>query len=307
MPGPEVSRGRKQDSDPWCHHVGDEWLAANPVEIPGLPDTLKACLLPVTTSAETQNTSAHILALPAELLDHILTFLDKRDLIAAAGTSRMLRCHAQPLFRMYAGQDISWLWEIYESDGCPTSPDWPATWDPCNPPGLDTPDVPCATDKEEQEICNQITMEYPELANIENVIRTLNFLRREAILSSYRAKIDWSMREWEIFRANVTDWITRPPADHSTSKGAVDWVRLWHTFHPNTTQIAGIRNRARIWKECQRIVGHAITLRKHGAWEAKQKIVREVISYNRAEWWELEKQAMQEDSHRGFLRKRPWQ
>jgi hypothetical protein len=37
--------GKLDDTQPFLHHPGDEWMAANPVEIPGLPIILKSCLV----------------------------------------------------------------------------------------------------------------------------------------------------------------------------------------------------------------------------------------------------------------------
>lgn len=309
LPGAEILRGRKLENDPWCHHPGDEWLAANPVEVPGLSDTLANCSVTPKIDSKLQSASAYLFALPAELVDHVLSFLGQRDLIAAAGTCHLLRFHAQPLFKAYTIQDLSWFWELFEGEAYPTSPDWPATWDPCNPPGLDVPELPLglATAEEEKEICNQVIEDHPELIGVGNAVRTLNFLRREIILNPYRTKIEWSLREWDTFRADVTDWIRRPASSSHSDEGTLDWIRLWHSLHPSTTLYPGIRNRARIWKDCNRILDHRSRMREQGIWEAKQKIVQEVISYNRMEWWEREKEAMQDVSHTGFLRKQGWE
>lgn len=41
---PEVERARKRWDCPWHHLPGDEWLAANPVEIPGICRVLETCM-----------------------------------------------------------------------------------------------------------------------------------------------------------------------------------------------------------------------------------------------------------------------
>lgn len=306
---PELQRSRGDDNDPFSHHTGDEWLAANPVEIPGLQEVLKSCRVSATSAGIAKQSQSPLSTLPSELLDCIFALLDVRGLSAVAGTCRGLRDHAQLPFRQHVNMDLSWLWEISEGRQYPTSPDWPVTWDPCNPPGLVAPQFPPGLESEETEVAlwEQITADDPDMRAVGNAVRLVNSVRRETLLNPYRAQKEWSLREWHGFRASVADWIRNSSSNDRQRTESVDWIRLWHSLTPDKTSLLGIRNRARIWKDCVRILDYNTRLRVEGKWEAKQEVVREILSYNREEWWQLVRAMMDESGHSGFMRRRTWE
>jgi hypothetical protein len=79
LPCPEVARGR-QGQMVWCHQPGDEWLVANPVEIPQSYNLVESCFSSAALECATPHSHAHLLGLPAELIDHIMSFLKESDL-----------------------------------------------------------------------------------------------------------------------------------------------------------------------------------------------------------------------------------
>lgn len=304
LPCPEVARAR-QGAGLWCHQPGDEWLAANPVETPESYTSAASCFVSVDLEYTTQLSPACLLGLPAELIDHILSFLEEEELCQVAASCRRLRCHTQSFFKALAIEHLGWLWEIFEAEQYPTSPDWPATWDPCNPPGFAAPDLPYDLPSEEQEeaLWTQIVEDDPDMESVGNAAKAFNRSRREAILGPHRARTEQSIGEWREFRERVANWICRLPLDKDrvVARG-LDWARLWRLFHPNTTQIPGIRNRARIWTDCQRIVDYMVRLRNQGAMDAKNQVVRELISDNEDQWWHHALQTIHDPHHNGFLR-----
>lgn len=303
LPCPEVARGR-QDHGVWCHQPGDEWLAANPVEIPESCSLVQSCFRPVDVECVSQHSQARLLRLPAELIDHIMSFLTESDLSTVAATCRKLRCHTQSFFKALAVEHMGWLWEVFEAERYPVSPDWPATWDPCNPPGLVVPDLPCDLASEEQEnaLWAEIVKDDPDMENVGNAVKASNSSRRTAILEPYREKAAQSLQEWRNFRGRVADWICRLPLSEDRVAHCLDWARLWHLFNPDTTSIPGIQNRARIWKDCERILDHNVGLREQGVMDAKREVVREVISYSREQWWDHAIARRHYRQNNGFLR-----
>lgn len=187
---PEVSRGQ-QDNAVWCHQRGDEWLAANPVDIPKSSSLIESCFSSAVFECTTQDSHARLLGLPAELINHIISFLEESDLMLVAATCRKLRQHTQSFFKALAVEHLSWLREVFEAKRYPSSPDWPVTWDPRNPPGLVVPDLPydLTSEDHENELWAEIVKDDPEIESVRNASKASNSLRREAIFSPYQAKV----------------------------------------------------------------------------------------------------------------------
>ncbi|EUC27423.1 hypothetical protein COCCADRAFT_111743 [Bipolaris zeicola 26-R-13] len=309
LSSPYPGIGRANEIDPFLHHVDNEWMVANPVEIPGLAEALKDCLISGTSGAVVQKIQSPLLELPAELLDNIFVFLNDLSVDAIAATCRTFRRHAQPLYRRRVTRDMSWLWEVLEGRPYPASPDWPVTWDPCNPPGLVPPELPLELKarKEEAEIWAQIIADDPNMSDVGSAAQLVNFIRREAILGSYRAKLDCSLHEWQNFRTEAEGWIcSLPPNGHQHTED-IDWVHLWHSFTSEKTLLPGIRNRVRIWRECERIASFIYRLRDSKKWGKSKELDREIMDDVNNPWWEEAFGAMQDMLHVGFLRKREWE
>jgi hypothetical protein len=280
---------RKEDEDDFFHHqAGKEWMAANPVEIPELEKVLGECLDHSTPKTVARQSQSHLFVLPAELIDHVFALLDVPDLLAMAGSCRTLRYHAQPFFRRRVlNKDCSWLWEISEGGQYPASPDRPVNWDPCNTPGLTpTPPLELGTEETEAKVWAQIVADDPEMSAISDTVRLFNSQRRETISSLYRAQSEESLRDWQDFRVNVADWIRLLPPKVNCSIRNVDWVRLWLTFLPHKTAFPGIRNRARIWEDCERILDLNARFREHDFWDSMQEVTHTVLGDIRNTWWE---------------------
>lgn len=280
--------GRIDLGYPFVHQAGNEWLAANPVEIPELEKVLGECLDYSTPGTVAQQSQSHLFVLPAELIDQVFALLDVPDLFAMAGSCRTLRYHAQPFFRRRVlNKDLSWLWEISGGRQYPASPDRPVNWDPCNTPGLaPTPPLELGAEETEAKIWAQIIADDPEMSAIGDTVRSFNAQRRETISNLYRAQSEESLRDWQEFRMNVADWIRLLPLEGNHSTRIVDWVRLWHTFVPHRTSFPGIRNRARIWKDCERILDLNAKFREHDSWGSMQEITHAVLGDVRDNWWE---------------------
>ncbi|CAN9141991.1 unnamed protein product [Alternaria sp. RS040] len=203
-----------------------------------------------------------------------------------------------------AVEHMGWLWEAFEAERYPNSPDWPMSWDPCNPPGLVVPDLPYDLETEEQEnaLWAQIIEEDPEMECFGNAVKTSNSSRREAILAPYRARAEHLLQEWRTFRDGVAEWICRLPLGGKHIGHDLDWARLWRLSNPDTTPIPGMRNRARIWKDCERILDYNVRLREQGVMDAKSEVVGEVLSENRQQWWSHATAGRHDSDHKGFLR-----
>ncbi|KAI8719961.1 F-box domain-containing protein [Fusarium sp. LHS14.1] len=276
---PEVERARKRWDCPWHHFPGDEWLAANPVEIPGICRVLETCMN-CADKGQAQLQNARLLALPTEVIHHILSFLDLPDLDTMARAFRRLYDLSQPIFKACVFRDIHWLWEICEGSEYPTSPDRPATWDPLCPPGLLPPELPIGLESKEAEdrLWAEIIEEDPEMDGAGNAVKALNSMRRDEIFGPYRAKQESSLHEWHTFRTSVEAWIRLAQGRTGSSIDGVDWRRMWWLFNPATTSLPGVHNRARIWNHCEQILDCVALAHKSGEIDNKQHDLLEKLS-----------------------------
>ncbi|KAK8104658.1 uncharacterized protein PG998_011691 [Apiospora kogelbergensis] len=252
---PQVERARERWDSPWRHLAGDEWLAANPVEIPGMYGALKACMSRPNGN-HTQQPAAGLLALPAEIIHCILSALDPIDVDTVVKTCGSLYEHAQPVFKGCLYRDMRWLWEVVEGSEYPASPDRPATWDPLCPSGQPLPTLPVGLESEEAEdaIWATIVAEDPEMEGAARAAKALNRLRREEIFGPYYARQESSLREWQSFRADVDAWVRSRRYGATLAKEKTNWRRLWWLCNSATTPLPGLRNRARIWDDCNQIM-----------------------------------------------------
>ncbi|EWG50059.1 hypothetical protein FVEG_09391 [Fusarium verticillioides 7600] len=256
---PQLQRARQQWDWPWCHIPGDEWLAANPVEIPGISRVLVSCMKDLNIKGYTEQTT-RLLTLPAETIQHTLSFLNITDLENAAKTCRAMFKLVQPIFRINVLRDMPWLWEVLESNEYPASRYCLPTWDPLCPLGMPPPTLPVGLESEEEEEDRWalILFEDPEMEEICNVTKAVNRQRREEIIAPYREKLKTLQQDWHSFRKNVEAWM-----HGRRERRDMNWRRVWLLFNPATSPLPGIRNRARIWKDCESIM-HFVALAHEG-------------------------------------------
>lgn len=258
----EISKAREHWDLPWRHDTGDEWLAANPVEVPGMNKILKSCLDVTLCQRATQREASVIGLLPKELLDQIFDLLSPTDINSVANTCYKMYQLTQSRFRDIVRKDMTWLWETLEGTEYPESPDRPVAWDPLCPLGIPPPTLPVGLEKEEaeEELWAEIIAEYPEMVEVANAVKMANAKRRDEILAPYEEKLESLSQTWRDFRAGVETWI----CSSQNHTDEVDWGRTWRLFDPKTTLLPGVRNRARIWEDCQQIMDHVASARESG-------------------------------------------
>ncbi|KAF5618352.1 hypothetical protein F52700_12301 [Fusarium sp. NRRL 52700] len=271
---PELQRARTQWDFPWLHIPGDEWLVANPVEIPGISPVLESCMKDLCIERYTQRTTG-LLALPAEIIHHVLSFLDVSDVDSTAKTCTAMFKLAQSTFREIIFRDMPWLWEVLENSEYPASRDCLPTWDPLCPLGIPPPTLPVGLESEEEEDDRWaiILFENPEMEQVRNATKAANRQRREDIIAPYREKLKSLMNDWHSFREKVQDWV-----HGKEERRDLNWRRVWSLFSPATSPLPGIRNRARIWKDCETIMDFVALARELGNMEERHKELEVKIS-----------------------------
>ena len=123
-----VRLGREQ----WWHHEpGCEYLAANPVNIPGLPALLKSrqttdpryskeVLYPLTKDFQAEESSGSFragsadpfLSVPMEVTSMVLEYLSSKDIASLRFATRAVRQVPQLTFRRLLLEDMPWMWQV---------------------------------------------------------------------------------------------------------------------------------------------------------------------------------------------------
>ncbi|KAH7176909.1 hypothetical protein EDB81DRAFT_864337 [Dactylonectria macrodidyma] len=222
---------RRGKADWWCHVTGDEWLAANPCFIPILSSVLTSFNLqhdlPLDEyelprlSCNLQigqhpHTSNLFPNLPLEILLEILSHVHGNDIISLCRTSRSFRRIPQSFFRNLVLKETPWLWEAWS-----TMPLKYAEWDRKH------------SDIESWRIPALIQESGPTGENMSAV----------AALRAELATIDGDMVEYR-----------KPYQPIVLSETETDWRRLYTFVTKSLHSVHGLRNRARIWADCEHIL-----------------------------------------------------
>lgn len=206
----------------------------------------------------TQHTRG-FLALPAEIIQHTLSFLDITDVDNAAKTCRAMFTLTKPTFRESVLRDMPWLWEVLENNEYPASRDCLPTWDPLCPLGIPPPTLPVGLEPEEEEEDRWalVLFEEPEMEQVYNATKAANRQCREEIIAPYHEKLKALLKDWHGFRRNVEAWLRG-----KGERRDMNWRRVWLFFSPATSPLPGIRNRVRIWEDCQSIMDFVVLARE---------------------------------------------
>ena len=126
---PNVQRANRTN---WQHHSGSEYLAANPIYIPGLRSVLEAASkvgesfslrnsafqsLPPRKAQERRNTEDEdsFLRFPQEIREHIVDYLSSSEIAALRLGSRAFHHLPIALWYKLLRREMPWLWEVHSS------------------------------------------------------------------------------------------------------------------------------------------------------------------------------------------------
>lgn len=259
----------KADEQWWSYNAGDEWLAANPCLVPNLKRILEA----VTTEAQTRQTTARqpgfqqdarntlvssFANLPTDVLKVMLDHLSAIDLANLSLAMPSLDDLISPLIRSALIDDYPYLWELWCDARYPED---------VGMNGVDVRLFQEATEpkSEEAQRIDAILREegFDDLADV--ILDEHHRLEAEAI--------------HELQRSVMTN-----EAECVQGK-EVDYVHLALALHEalSNDRLKGLRNRARIWKDCSWILEDIERLKEEGKLLLDGKISPET-------WQELEGQ-----------------
>jgi hypothetical protein len=107
----------------WCFNQGDKWLAANPLEIPGLTSIFEAARRPHFdarnspfggTEAATYTDGGDLFGkMPSELRDMVLSSLGSKDIASLRLASRSFYHAPNTLWHDLIQKEMPWIWEAW--------------------------------------------------------------------------------------------------------------------------------------------------------------------------------------------------
>ena len=214
---PAVNRGIDQW---WTHRPGDEFLAANPLHIPGLSGLLESAKREHGTfdarespfgkrSATSQITGDLFARLPEELRDIIVAPLDSKDIANLRLASRSFRHLPYTLWHDLMKKEMPWIWEAWSDRPYPL--------------------MSCATKRE-------------LIAHDERIQARSEALAGDHALNSEQRAIQ------EQLIAEDDAEFRKPRPVHQLDRLHTDWYYLYCQIQKEWKNIKGLQNRERIWK-----------------------------------------------------------
>jgi hypothetical protein len=255
---PEHAAVRRGTGQWWQHHVGDEFLAANPLQIPALDFLFEAAdqsqkdfnarASPFGAKTTTPSPSrSHDLfgKLPEELRDMVLAPLSSADIANLRLASRNFRHLPFTLWHDLLQKEMPWIWEAwtdrpYPFLACTTKfeleADNAGLWDGTMAMRDHGSDEEASPGNGEQASLRNDEVASPEREEEEN-------LQGEEDASS-----ESDAARWE------TDQMWQPHAVRQLPRLQTDWYFLYCQLTREWKNIKGLQNRERIWKTLEFIV-----------------------------------------------------
>ncbi|KAL4981699.1 hypothetical protein BDW68DRAFT_75775 [Aspergillus falconensis] len=203
----------------WRHVPGREYLAANPLYVPGLPALLRAAAEPEgkmdyqkAPASSSSSLTSRIASLPLEIRLHILDFLDPADIMRLRAASKAFTQLPNSVWYRLVREEMPWLWEAWGDSEIDHTPS-------------------------------------PWSTMTANEVKFLNKARKRylKVLSDEPAILDGTV-EYLLPCPNLgADSVNLPMAN-------LNWHQVYTTIKRNWGCLKGLRNRKRIWEDVAEII-----------------------------------------------------
>lgn len=230
----------------WTHYTKGEYLAANPIFIPGFREMCEAAISsdegfnvqksafkPRRTSQELSSSNDPFLSLPSRLMPKIASYLTNNEISAMRLSSHAFEQLLISLWHQLLVDEFPFIYEAWCDNARPNSWVFPGAAY-VMPTGLEEED---SEQQHNREV--DIIRPYGQTAlPAWNVYQLAQALFRESSVYNdgirHRAAIPWEPRGL--------------PYD------GTNWYKLFRDVTSNWKELKGLRNRARIWNDCVKIV-----------------------------------------------------
>ena len=214
---PAVRRGTDQW---WTHRRGDEFLAANPLHIPGLAVLLESAKRDQGTfdsrespfgarSTTSQVTEDSFGRLPEEIRDIIVAPLSSKDIANLRTASRSFQHLPYTLWHDLMKKEMPWIWEAWSDRPYPL--------------------MSCATKR--------------ELISHDESIKA----RSEALAGDHTINSEQSAIQEQLIAEDDAEF-RKPRPVQQLDRLQTDWYYLYCQIRKEWKNIKGLQNRERIWK-----------------------------------------------------------
>lgn len=287
---PNVNRCHEQE---WQHNRGTAYLVANPLYIPKLKNIFNSAIEtnpdfdpqnPVFTShasASEHHAQDPFSILPHELILEIIDNLPFQDFASLCSASRTFLNLPNLFYQKRLHHDMPWLWEAWPTTQTPTQTKY-SIWAALTPSNAaevtGKPDRDIAAARDYVAI---VKKELPELA--------------QHMDEALPAHIDAIEKTYIRETVNGEDCIPffLPPDRTNYFKVYMRIARHWN-------ELLGLRNRARIWKDCEVIIQRAEAHRRNGRFDENgitESLVDVMYGNEAAEERRVEEEKRVRDEH----------
>ncbi|KAL4996659.1 hypothetical protein BDV10DRAFT_171576 [Aspergillus recurvatus] len=203
----------------WRHIPGQEYLAANPLYVPGLPALLRA-------SAEQEGTMDYekvpaslpssltnrIASLPLDIRLHIIGFLGPTDIMRLRATAKAFKQLPNGVWYRLVREEMPWLWEAWDGSELNHTPS-------------------------------------PWTMMTANEVKFLNETRKSylQVLSDGTTVLDGAVEYLLPCTSLGAESVNLPKAN-------TNWHQVYTTIKRNWGRLKGLRNRQRIWEDVAEII-----------------------------------------------------
>ncbi|KAK5102511.1 hypothetical protein LTR70_000367 [Exophiala xenobiotica] len=245
-----VSRGQVQW---WNHTPGDEYLAANPCIVPRLKQILESACRTTPGTKNASQLSQQLVkpssfeALPAEIHRQIFGYLSAVDVARTCIAADCVRALAQAYIRDRLLIECPYFWELW-----------------CDKPYSQWVDT---TAKELKSAAEDLKSAADSFASEEQKAEHILEILKEEGQNQAREAFE---RYWSDIREGRRNTTHEGPCLKtnytSLAEGRADFVQLAIGLNSavEQDQVKGLKNRERIWTECQRILDRIEDFRRQG-------------------------------------------
>ncbi|PVH96939.1 hypothetical protein DM02DRAFT_674456 [Periconia macrospinosa] len=267
----------------WLHHPGTAYIVANPLYVPKLQEIFTSATdtdpvfnprdgaFPTRPPPSTPAPNDPFASLPAELLASILDLLPSKAIAALRLTSRAFSHLPIIYFQNLLHREMPWLWEAWPTLKRPFPQTKYATW-----ATLTASQVPELFEKPDRDISRLedyieiVTQEMPELES--HFTDEVVALEIAAINAAHQDTL-----------SNIPD--RNPfflPPDRT------NYYKLYTLITRHWNELRGLRNRERIWKDCEEILRRADEHKREGRMDENgiTQDLEDIVTQNEAFWKE---------------------
>ncbi|KAF2757903.1 hypothetical protein EJ05DRAFT_476197 [Pseudovirgaria hyperparasitica] len=246
-------------SDFWLHPKGTEYLAANPLFVPKLPALLQMATetkpdfdprgSPFAESKDDGLQTDDFSRLPWELKMEILSHLSSKNIANLRLASRTFRHLPNTLWKHLLMKEMPWLWEVWCDDE-------PYFW-----AAVAFGNIAQSYIDNERDLA-RYDEQSAEIDRINRIIEEAYVRENPAFVGRWKKASAEALGERPVLSQ---DWRSKAsPVSGKLPSSKTNWYSLYTLITRHWKDLKGLRNRARIWTDIERMMGMIAESRERG-------------------------------------------